>query len=84
MDEDGTLPLRKKIEDALAICRPYLLADGGDCEFVSAKDGVVEVRFTGTCAICALSRMTLRAGIERAIMRFAPEIKRVEAVTVAE
>jgi len=34
----------------------------------------------GACGSCPLSTMTLRAGIERIIIREAPEIRRVEAV----
>ena len=43
-------------------------------------DNIVEVRLLGNCAGCALSQMTLRAGIERALMRDFPEIKRIEAI----
>jgi len=71
----------EKIEKALQSVRPYLVADGGDVEFVSFnEDGIVEVRLTGACVGCPMSLMTLRAGIERALMRDIPEIKRVEAV----
>ena len=71
----------EKIEQALQSVRPYLVADGGDVEFVSvSEDGIVEVRLTSACVGCPMSLMTLRAGIERALMRDIPEIKRVEAV----
>ena len=74
-------PLRKKVLEALESVRPYLKADGGDVELVDIKeDGIVEVRLTGACVGCPMSQMTLRAGIERALMRDVPEIKRVEAV----
>ena len=73
--------IRERVEDALAKCRPYLQADEGDVELVSISgDGIVEIRFQGTCIICPVSKLTLRAGIERAILHSAPEIKRVEAV----
>ena len=73
--------ITEKIEKALQNVRPYLVADGGDVEFVSFnEDGIVEVRLTGACVGCPMSLMTLRAGIERALMRDIPEIKRVEAV----
>jgi Fe-S cluster biogenesis protein NfuA len=72
---------REKVEDALKSVRPYLKADGGDVELVGINDeGIVEVRLTGACVGCPMSQMTLRAGIERALMRDVPEIKRVEAV----
>ncbi|MEN8194664.1 MAG: NifU family protein [Bacteroidota bacterium] len=73
--------LREKVLDALETVRPYLKADGGDVELVDIKEnGIVEVRLTGACVGCPMSQMTLRAGIERALMRDVPEIKRVEAV----
>lgn len=73
--------LREKVLDALESVRPYLKADGGDVELVDIKEeGIVEVRLTGACVGCPMSQMTLRAGIERALMRDVPEIKRVEAV----
>ncbi|HUN65551.1 MAG TPA: NifU family protein [Bacteroidota bacterium] len=73
--------VEERIERALDICRPYLHADGGDVEIVSVREGgVVELHFRGTCAVCPMSGLTLRAGIERAILRFVPEIRRVESV----
>ena len=74
-------PLREKVLEALNSVRPYLKADGGDVELVNINEnGIVEVRLTGACVGCPMSQMTLRAGIERALMRDVPEIKRVEAV----
>ena len=78
--------LRVRIERGLDRARPYLLVDGGGVELVSvdAATGIVEVAMTGACASCALKLMTLRAGIERAVIREAPEIKRVEAVDLPQ
>jgi len=74
--------MNEKIENALETIRPYLQADGGDVELVSVSDeGIVEVRLTGACVGCPMSQMTLRAGVERALMREVPGIRRVEAVT---
>lgn len=70
-----------EIQKALNNIRPFLQADNGDVELVEASaDGIVKVKFTGSCAICPLSVMTLRAGIERAIMREVPGVRRIEAV----
>jgi Fe-S cluster biogenesis protein NfuA len=71
-----------KIEQALQMCRPYLQADGGDVKFLRFKPdtGVVELKWEGTCLICPMSVLTLRAGVERAIMKALPEVKRVETV----
>ncbi len=73
--------LKKRVLKALEIARPYLKADGGDVELVEiTDDNIVKVKLIGACGSCPLSMMTLRAGIERIIIREAPEIRRVEAV----
>lgn len=75
------MSIRDRVEQALGICRPFLQKDGGDVTLMNiSSDGIVEVRFEGTCVICPVSRMTLRAGLERTILKNAPEIKRVEQV----
>ncbi|GJQ63434.1 MAG: NifU family protein [Melioribacteraceae bacterium] len=71
-----------KVKSALETIRPYLKADGGDVELVNvSEEGVVEVRLMGACVGCPMSQMTLRAGVERALMREVPGIRRVEAVS---
>ena len=73
--------IEKRIEFSLNTVRPYLHADGGDVKFVRFRaDGVLELQWLGVCKICPLSQLTLRAGVERALMKDLPEIKRVEAV----
>ncbi len=72
----------EKVLKALDQMRPYLQADNGDVELIGiSEDGIVTVRLTGACKVCPLSVMTLRAGIERSLMREVPEIRRVEAVS---
>jgi Fe-S cluster biogenesis protein NfuA len=74
--------VENQVKEALETIRPYLKADGGDVEFVKiSNNGIVEVRLTGACVGCPMSQMTLRAGVERALMRQVPGIKRVEAVS---
>ncbi len=74
--------MNKKVEKALDTIRPYLQADGGDVELVKVTEqGIVEVRLTGACVGCPMSQMTLRAGVERALIREVPGIRRVEAVS---
>jgi Fe-S cluster biogenesis protein NfuA len=73
--------MEEKIKRALESIRPYLKADGGDVSFVEiSEDGIVKVKLMGACTQCPMSQMTLRAGIERALMRQIPGIRRVEAV----
>jgi len=79
MDDE---PLEQRIERALELARPYLRADGGDVQFIRVKPGgILELRWIGTCAGCPMAQLTLRAGIERAVMKVVPEIIRVEAVS---
>lgn len=55
------------VDACLDEVRPYLIADGGDVEVVSAADGRVELRLRGACSSCASSDATMRMGLERAI-----------------
>ncbi|MBS1903765.1 MAG: NifU family protein [Bacteroidetes bacterium] len=75
-------PLLDRIEAALAECRPFLAEDGGGIEFVRLDETamVAEVRYSGACKDCPMKLMTLRAGIERSVRYYAPEIKRIEEV----
>ena len=72
-----------RIEQALKTVRPYLEADGGNVRMVRFREdvGILEVRWEGTCVTCPMSQLTLRAGVERTLMKEVPEIKRVEAVS---
>ena len=75
------LPSAEQVNQSLERIRPYLRADGGDVDLVRITgDGIVEVRFTGSCVSCPLSAMTLRAGVERAILYQFTDIRRVEQV----
>ncbi|MCC6549111.1 MAG: NifU family protein [Ignavibacteriaceae bacterium] len=73
--------LEERVQKALETVRPYLNADGGDVELINiSPDGIVKVKLTGACSSCPMSQMTLRAGVERALIREVPGIRRVEAV----
>jgi Fe-S cluster biogenesis protein NfuA len=70
-----------RIEEALQSLRPYLEADGGDLSFVELTDEmIVKVKLHGACSSCSMSMMTLKAGVEEAVKRVAPEVVSVEAV----
>ena len=74
--------LQQRILAALEECRPYLQEDGGDVEFVRFEEetNTAEIRFLGACKTCPMSVMTLRAGIERVLLKRVPEIRRIEQV----
>ena len=71
----------KKIEGALEEIRPFLKKDGGDIEFVElSQEGVIKVKFTGSCSSCSLSNMTLRNGVETVLKKALPQIQKVVEV----
>lgn len=71
----------QSIEQSLTKVRPFLEIDGGSVQLVRiTDDGVVEVRLVGSCEMCPMSMMTLRAGIERTLMIDHQDVKRVEQV----
>jgi Fe-S cluster biogenesis protein NfuA len=73
--------MKEEILKALESVRPFLQADNGDIELVDVTDdGIVKVRLLGECEKCPLSIMTLRAGIERTLMKQVPGVRRIEAV----
>lgn len=81
VDSDIDPEMRDQIEEALDTIRPYLMADGGSVRLLNVtSDHVVELELLGACGSCPMSTMTLRAGIEQALKRSVPEVKRVEAV----
>lgn len=74
--------LSEKINNSLSELRPHLHADGGDMELVEiTDDGIVKVRLLGACSDCSMSMMTIKAGLEEAVKKVAPEIVAVEAVS---
>ena len=75
--------LLSKVEEALNNVRPYLIADGGNVEVNEIKeDMTVVLEFTGSCGSCPMSSMTFKAGLEEAILKNVPEIKKVEALNL--
>lgn len=70
--------VRERVMKALERVRPYLQSDGGDIDLIDVSDdGTVKVKLTGACHGCPFSMQTLKAGVEQAIMKEVPEIKRV-------
>jgi Fe-S cluster biogenesis protein NfuA len=77
--------LRTQVEEALDTIRPYLETDGGNVSIEEiTDDNVVILRLLGSCESCPMSIMTLKAGIEQAIMKAVPEITRVEALNLTD
>jgi Fe-S cluster biogenesis protein NfuA len=71
-----------KIEIALSQIRPFLQSDGGDINFIELSDEwIVKVELIGACSSCDISMMTLKNGVEAAIMNAVPEVKGVVEVS---
>lgn len=72
-----------KVESALDTVRPYLIADGGNVKVNEiSPDFTVYLELTGSCGTCPMSSMTFKAGLEEAILKHVPEIKKVEAINM--
>lgn len=70
--------LTLNIEKALEEIRPFLNSDGGDITLISIEDEKhVKVRFEGACTGCSVNQMTLKAGVETTIKKYAPQIETV-------
>lgn len=75
--------LINKVENVIGQIRPYLQADGGDIRFVEiTDDNVVKVELQGACGCCPHSIMTLKNGVEQAMIKAIPEIKAVEDINI--
>ena len=75
--------LMEKIERALDGMRPYLAADGGNVRVLDITDDkTVRLELLGSCGSCPMSAMTFKGGLEEAILRAVPEIRKVEAVNI--
>ncbi|MDA8261269.1 MAG: NifU family protein [Actinomycetota bacterium] len=59
----------QEVADLIEMIRPAVQSDGGDLRLVdvNAEEGIVDVELQGSCSSCAISSVTLQAGIERII-----------------
>ena len=74
--------LAEKIKDVLnAQVNPAVSAHGGEIVLVDVKGTEIFIEMAGGCQGCALSRMTLKQGVERMVRQAIPEITAVHDVT---
>ncbi|ASA23978.1 NifU family protein [Paenibacillus donghaensis] len=66
-----------EVLEVLDKLRPFLQRDGGDVELIDVEDGIVKLKLMGACGSCPSSTITLKAGIERALIE---EVDGVEEV----
>ena len=58
----------EKIIETINKLKPFLINDGGNIEFIKYEDGIVYIKMLGACANCQMLDLTLKEGIEAAIM----------------
>lgn len=69
-----------EVLEVLDKLRPFLQRDGGDVELVDVEDGIVKLKLMGACGSCPSSTITLKAGIERALLEEVEGISEVVQV----
>lgn len=75
--------LIQKVKNVIDQIKPYLEADGGSISFIEiTEENVVNVELHGACRSCPMSLMTLKNGVEQAMLKAIPQIKSVEAVNL--
>lgn len=75
-------PLADKVRDILdEQVNPAIAAHGGEISLVDVQDTEVYVEMSGGCQGCAMSRLTLRQGVERMLRQAVPELTAVHDIT---
>ncbi|MCJ8013953.1 NifU family protein [Paenibacillus sp. KQZ6P-2] len=80
MSENAQSTMYDEVAEVLDKLRPFLQRDGGDVELVDVEDGIVKLRLMGACGSCPSSTITLKAGIERALVEEVEGINEVVQV----
>jgi nitrite reductase/ring-hydroxylating ferredoxin subunit/Fe-S cluster biogenesis protein NfuA len=73
---DVSTEVRRVIESV----RPYMQSHGGDVELAEVRGDTVYVRLHGACNGCSMSAVTLREGVEEAVLARVPAIRAVEVL----
>jgi Fe/S biogenesis protein NfuA len=74
--------LAEKVKEVLeAQVNPAVAAHGGEIVLVDVQGSEIFIQMGGGCQGCALSRMTLKQGVERMVRQAVPEITAVHDVT---
>ncbi|MEK3733612.1 MULTISPECIES: NifU family protein [Paenibacillus] len=77
MSDNAQITMYDEVAEVLDKLRPFLQRDGGDVELVDVEDGIVKLKLMGACGSCPSSTITLKAGIERALVE---EVEGVQEV----
>ena len=77
MDKQQIKTQEQKIINIINTLRPFLINDGGNIEFLKYEDNIVYIKMMGACANCQMLDLTLKEGIEAAIISEVPEVKEI-------
>ena len=77
-DTEAVTKIKKIIDTQV---RPAVAKDGGDITFQSFDNGIVYLQMKGSCSGCPSSTATLKAGIEKTLKHYIPEVLEVRQVT---
>lgn len=80
MSDNAQSTIYDEVAEVLDKLRPFLQRDGGDVELVDVEDGIVKLKLVGACGSCPSSTITLKAGIERALVEEVEGIQEVVQV----
>lgn len=74
--------MEARVKEVLKSVETALKLHAGGIELVSCskETGEVVVRLLGTCVGCGLAGITLKEGVEAALVRAIPEVRSVRAV----
>lgn len=64
----------------LETIRPGIKSHGGDVELVRIEDGVAYVRLSGACNGCSMAGVTMRDGVEKALVEGVAAVTSVEVL----
>ena len=74
--------LAQRVREVLdAQVNPAIASHGGKIDLVDVQGTEIYLEMSGGCQGCAMSRMTLRQGVERMLRQSVPEISAVHDVT---
>ena len=68
---------KEKIIAIIEELKPFLIADGGNIEFVKYEDNILYINLTGACQECEMIDYTLKDLIEANLQEEIPSLKEV-------